>query len=42
MGQISLTISLIMIGLFTIAIISFATNFAVDTDAAVSISDDPD
>ena len=42
MGQISFTISLIMIGLFTIAIISFAINFAVDNDAAVSISDDPE
>jgi len=42
MGQISLTISLIMIGLFAIAIISFAMHFADDTGAAVSISDDPE
>ena len=41
MGQISLTISLIMIGLFTIAIIGFATHFADDNDSAVSIADDP-
>jgi len=42
MGQISLTISLIMIGLFTIAIIGFATHFAVDNDSAVSINQDPE
>lgn len=42
MGQISLTTSLVLIGLFTIAILSFALNFAIDNDAAVSIADDPE
>jgi hypothetical protein len=40
MGQIKLTTALVMIGLFSIAIISFALNFAIDNDAAVSIADD--
>lgn len=39
-GQISLTASLIMIGLFTIAIIGFAVNFAIDNDSAIDIADD--
>lgn len=42
MGQIGLTTSLIMIGLFSIAIISFAVNFAIDNDAAISVADDTD
>ena len=40
MGQIQLTTSLILIGLFSVAIIGFAMNFAIDNDAPVSISDD--
>ena len=40
-SQITLTISLIMIALFSIAIIGFAVGFANDNDAAVSITDDP-
>jgi hypothetical protein len=42
MSQIQWTISLVMIGLFTIAIIGFAINFAADNDSPVSLSDDPD
>ena len=40
-GQISLTVSLVMIALFTVAILSFAIGFASDNDAAVSVLDDP-
>ena len=40
MGQISFTISLVMIGLFTVAIIGFAVNFANDNEVFVDISDD--
>ena len=39
-SQITLTLSLIMIALFSIAIIGFAVGFANDTGAAVSVSDD--
>lgn len=42
MGQIQYTTALIMIGLFTVAIIGFAVNFASDNDAPISISDDPE
>ena len=42
MSQIQWTISLVLIGLFTIAIIGFAVNFASDNSAAVSIGDDPE
>jgi len=42
MGQIQFTISLILIGLFAIAILGFAIGFAGDNDAAVDISDDPE
>jgi len=42
MGQIQYTTALIMIGLFTVAIIGFAINFASDNDAPISISDDPE
>ena len=41
MGQISFTLSLIFIGLFTVAIIGFAVNFAIDNNAPVSLADDP-
>jgi hypothetical protein len=41
-SQLSLTISLIMIGLFTIAVIGFGIGFANDTGASVSIADDDD
>ena len=39
-SQITLTISLVMIALFSIAIIGFSIGFATDNDAAISISDD--
>jgi len=39
-SQITLTISLIMIALFSIAIIGFAVGFANDTGAVMSITDD--
>ena len=42
MSQIQWTISLVLIGLFTIAIIGFAVNFAADNDAAFSLADDPE
>lgn len=42
MGQIQLTIALVSIALFTIAIIGFAVNFAVDNNAPINIADDPD
>ena len=42
MGQIQFTLSLIMIALFTVAIIGFAVNFASDNSAPISISDDPE
>lgn len=41
-GQIQLTISLVLIALFTVAIISFAANFANDNNAAIDINDDSD
>ncbi len=41
MGQIQYTIALTSIALFTIAIIGFAVNFAIDNDAFHSLSDDP-
>jgi len=40
--QITLTMSLIFIALFSIAIFGFAIGFANDTDAAMSIADDSD
>jgi hypothetical protein len=40
MGQITLITSLVLIGLFTIAMIGFALNFASDTSADISIADD--
>jgi len=42
MGQIKLTISLVMIGLFTIALIGFAINFASDNNAPISVNQDTD
>lgn len=42
MGQIKLMSSAVLIGLFTIALITFAINFASDNDAAVSLADDSD
>ena len=39
-SQITLTLSLIMIALFSIAIIGFAVGFANDTGAAVSVTQD--
>jgi|TARA_B100000315_G_scaffold238232_1_gene255825 hypothetical protein len=42
MGQIGLTISLITIALFSIAVIGFGIGFANDNDAAFSIADDPE
>lgn len=41
-SQLTLTISLIMIGLFTTAILGFAIGFANDNNSAVSIADKPD
>ena len=40
MGQIQLTIALVMIGLFSFAIIAFSMNFADDNSAAINIDDD--
>lgn len=42
MGQIKLSIALVFIALFTVAILSFAVNFATDNNSAISISDDPE
>ena len=42
MGQIQYTISLVMIGLFSIALIGFATDFAEDNNTAVDLADDPE
>jgi len=39
-STISLTVSLVMIALFAVAIISFAIHFAEDTDAAIDITQD--
>ena len=40
-SQITLTISLVFIALFTVAILGFAIGFASDNNAAVSITQDP-
>jgi len=42
MGQIQLTVSLITIALFSIALVGFGVNFAADNNAAISISNDPE
>ena len=39
-SQITLTVSLIMIALFSLAIIGFSIGFANDNNAAISIADD--
>jgi hypothetical protein len=41
-GQIPITIALVLIALFSIAIISYAVNFAADNSAAVDIRNDPE
>jgi hypothetical protein len=41
-GQIGWTISLVMIGLFVVAIIGFAVNFASDNNSPIDIADDPE
>jgi len=40
MGQIQLTTSLVLIGLFSIAVIAFAIGFANDNNTTISIADD--
>jgi hypothetical protein len=40
MGQLKLLGTFILIGLFSIAIIGFAVNFAIDNEATIDISDD--
>ena len=42
MGTIGITVSLVSIMLFTIAIIGFAINFAADNNSQVSIANDAD
>lgn len=42
MGQIQFTISLVLIGLFTIAVLGFAINFANDNNSEIDLSDDPE
>lgn len=39
-GQLQLTIALVCIGLFSVAVIGYAINFANDNNAAIDISDD--
>lgn len=41
-SQITLTISLVMVTLFAVAIMGFAIGFAKDTEAVMSITDDPE
>ena len=41
-SYITLTASLIMVALFSIAIISFCVSFASDNSAAINIADDPE
>jgi hypothetical protein len=40
MGQINFITSLVLIGLFTIALLGFALNFASDTGADISLAND--
>jgi len=40
-STLTLTISLMMIALFSVAILGYAFNFAVENDAAISVADDP-
>jgi len=42
MGQIQFITSLVLIGLFTIALVSFAINFAEDNGTTISLEDDSD
>ncbi|MFA6201196.1 MAG: hypothetical protein WC679_12410 [Bacteroidales bacterium] len=42
LGQLDWTISLILIGLFIVAILGFCINFAIDNDAPISIASDPE
>lgn len=42
MGQIQLITSLILIGLFSVAVIGFGLGFANDNNAPVSIANDPE
>lgn len=42
MGQIQWTISLVLIGLFSIAVIGFAMNFAIDNNAPINLASDPE
>ena len=39
-STINLTVSLVMIALFTVAILGYAFNFATDNDADINIADD--
>lgn len=41
-SQIQWTISLVMIGLFVIAILGFAINFAADNNSPIDLADDPE
>ena len=41
-GQIQFTIALVMIGLFTIAVISFGVGFGNDNNSKINIDDDPE
>lgn len=41
-SQLRLTYSLIFIALFSIAIVSFAINFANDNNSAINLGDDPE
>jgi len=41
-GHINFIVSLVLIALFTIAIIIFAVNFASDNDSKISIASDPE
>ena len=42
MGQIQLLISIVTASLFVVAILGFATQFAIDNGAAINIADDPE
>jgi len=42
MGQIKFLTSIILIALFTISLITFAINFAIDNDTDISLADDDD
>lgn len=42
MSFIKFTVSTVLIALFSIALITFAANFAEDNQASISIADDPD